>query len=156
MVSAQAVTVIIAAAIALFVGIWVVSSVSSSVVLPSFIAANESINFIANNTYYLPVNPTVLGVTSMWNDTGHTYLYASDKYGVSSSGIRIYTNGTSEGDYNITTGTHYVTYTYQNTASNSTFGTVTGIVWNSVQLVSIGLIILAAAVLLGWLGIGRE
>lgn len=153
---AKSVTIIIAAGISLFVGIWVISVISSSVALPSYTRGNESINFVANNTEYATVYTPILTVTSMWNDSAHTYLYATTKYAVTSTGIKIYTNGTTEGAYNVTTGTHYFDYTYQSSSANTTFTTTTGIVWNAIQLLSVVLIITAAGVILAYFGFGKR
>lgn len=153
---AKSVTVIIAAGISLFIGIWVVSAVSSGVTLPAYTALNESYNFAVNDTYYAPANTPIKAVTSMWDSPAHTNLYDPAFYTYTTSGIKIYTNSSVGGYPNMTAGTKYFDYTYNSASAVNTFNTTEGIVWNAIQLLSVVLIITAAGVILAYFGFGRK
>jgi len=154
---AKTVILIVGAAIVLFVGIWVVTLVASSITLPAFTTYNESVNFAVNDTDYTLSNIPVTGVTTVYayaNNNASTYT-ATTQYLLTGNAVRIYANGTGEWP-NVTVGTHYVTYTYQNTQSNSTWGNVSTTIWTSIQLMAIVFIVIAATAILAYFGFGRK
>jgi len=154
---------IVGAAAMLLIGVWVVSLVSSAASLPVFNVANESYNFTANVTAHVPDNPTFINITALYNSSALTTAIktgtGAGNWSWNASGIYIISNGTGAWP-NITTGTagstYYYAYTYQVPSSNTTFGSVSGVVWSSFQLLAVVLIVVAAFAILGYFGMGRR
>jgi len=101
----------------------ILGTIKSSDSITTIAVANESMSFAANNTWYFPQNIPVKSITSMWNDSAHSYIYSSAYYTYDPDfGIKLYTNSTNttEGGWNVTTGTHYVSYVQYNNEYNIT------------------------------------
>jgi len=158
--------------IVIFVGIYAVTQVVSSVVLPTVAnpVSNESINFAANDTYYSFANqatclddnplPTNCGVTSgnvisVMNDS---VVLTSGNYSYTTSQIKLLINDATEGSWNTTVGTYKVTYDYydyQVSGSGSTLQTTQTTWWNAIQLGAVSLITVAASLVLGSFFLGK-
>lgn len=153
----KVVMTVVAAAAVLMIGIWIVMLVSGAMNLVTVSAiGNESKNFAANDTAYQPTYQPIINVTAMYNDSAHTCTYTSTLYGSNTSGITIYTNGTGDCP-NMTTGTHYYDYNYDKTYSaNTTFVGTSSTIFSSIQLLAVGLIVLAASIILAYFGFGRR
>jgi hypothetical protein len=166
-----AVFLVIAGAIGLFVGIWVISLVLNSISLPTFATrvVNETINFAANNTLYnfanqancLSATPTpsncgilTTGVTNVGNLTMNLNTTC---YSWTTSQIKILNLG--DVTCGVKLGNYLVSYTFYDFVTNqaqNTMNTVTSTVFNAFSLLAVGLIVLAAAVIIGYFSFGRN
>ena len=164
---ATSVFLVVGAAIALIVGVWVVSLVLNSISLPtnSNSVVNETITFAVNNTYYnfanqalclddtpLPINCGVTAIVSVGNETtavtAANYVYTTNQ-------IKIYTidDGTiAVGKYNVS----YTWYDYTNTNGGNALQTAQTTTFNSFVLLAVGLIVVASTVIIGYFGFGKK
>ena len=141
----------------LVIGVWIMSSVQQSFDLPTDTVVNESIDFVANNTYYSVDIPYINAVSAIYNDSAHSYTFDTAFYAYTASQVKLYTNGSGEGDSNISVGVAYVDYTYNLQASNDSLDSVFQTTWSSFQLGVVMLIVLAAVSIIGILisGFGK-
>lgn len=144
----QAVMAVITAAITMIIGIFTVTSVITSVpALPTFTAYNESINFATNMTNYTPSNYPLMSISSLKNST-HSIPAARFGLSAAGTGVWLMTNGSYD------PGAYLLTYTYQNLASNTTWTNSQTVTWNSIQLLAIALVVIAAGLILSYFGFG--
>jgi len=121
---------LVVSGVVLSIGSQIVGEIKTSDSMTTISTTNESVNFAANDTYYTLSNQPLKSVDAIYNDTGHTYTYPTSYYTArtgNDGAVKIYTNGTAEGDYNITTGTHYVDYTSYDVAYNISENTQEGL-----------------------------
>lgn len=160
----KTVMLVISAAVVLLIGFMVVVSVINSMpTLPTFTRSNASLEFAVNDTYYTPTdNGYNIAVTAMYNDSSHTCTYASTLYDYSVTQVKVLDNDTDDptGDAtrcpNMTSGnTYYFDYTYQLTASNTTWSNSITTTYNTFLLMTVILIVIAAGVILAYFGFGK-
>jgi len=167
MVTAQTTIAVITAAVILFVGIWTVSLVISSINLPytTVTTTNETIassgsvpeTITATNVY----DGILSGTEEIYvNDTDTNTvvkLVRDQNYTVLS-----YTDGTfnitNAAGVNSTSDYYLVSYDAKDIddTTQNTFNTTQTIMWNSLSLLAVGLVVLAASVILGYFGFGRR
>lgn len=177
MAISPAITGTIAAASVIFVSIWVLSLVNQSITLPTIPTAQaESTTFAVNDTWYLlDVYGLSLGPnhyadtipTLQWNATSGAgtgygpYVRGTTvgTYQANTTHIKVLTNSSVSGYPNITAGDAlYIKYTYSDNfgQAQNTYNTVLGTTWNAIQLLAVGLVVMAAVVILGYFGVMRR
>jgi hypothetical protein len=159
--------IIVAAGIALSVGLWAITLVFNSVQIPTmgYGVTNESINFATNNTYYTFVQTGILecllltnipancGVTSVSMFANTTTTLPAARYNFTSSQIKIFTNNT------ISTGTYNVSYSFYDIQSAQSYNTLTTVqtnIFNALLLLSVGLIVMGAAMIISYFYVGGK
>jgi len=145
----------ITVAIVLSIGATILLSIQTTQYISTSIS-NESRDFASSDTYYDLQGSGCCAVgyttcSAMYDDADHTNTYLNtSQYTCSDTQIKIYVNGTG-GYPNMTTGTHYYDYGYNNpysTASNATGYGLTGTSTMS-QWLPIIAVIIAAAIVIG-------
>jgi hypothetical protein len=164
---APAAFIIVGGAISLFIAIWIISMVQSSVSLPtvSTYVTNQTTNFVANNTYYPFVTqancvddiPTAAvcgvqpnGVVSVQNTS---IVLGSGNYTYNTTHIKIMLQGVSG------LGNYMVTYTYWDYSSVTPYNTLTSvnsIANNTFVLLAVGLIVIAATIIISYFAVGKR
>lgn len=154
-------------AVLLIIGIYVINQVVASFTLPTVVTryTNETVGFAANNTYYsfadqasclsdLPI-PTQCGtiastgVASVVNASivlnSTCYSWTTSQIKLIASGKDPSCNGVVVGNYKVS----YDNYDYQSSQAGSSYRTVQTTTWSAMQLAAVGLVTLAASLVLG-------
>jgi hypothetical protein len=146
-------TTIVLVAVAMVIGVWIISAMQGAVILPSQ-TVTESLTFV-NATAKAVAYPYVSAITSIANTT-QTLLAAN----YSTDGTYITVTALCKGattacDLSLP---YTVTYTYNPQAANTTMGTVMSTTWSSFQLGVVALIVIAAVAIIGILvsGFGKS
>ena len=164
---AASVVMVIGAAITIFIGIWILSLVISSISLPydSTAVVNETHNSTGSIPETLTATTPEDGLTSdsetiyildietgtdilLAETTNYTVIsYTLGTFNISSCPV---CNGTSD--------QYKLSYTSQDTndAADTTFSQVQSITWNSIQLLAIGLIVMAFAVIMTFFAVRKK
>lgn len=160
---------VLASAIALFIAIWIVSVINNSINLPvtSADVTNETLDFTAvgesgdNITFTTggavtcfldsPI-PSGCGVSSVASVQNTTDVLDAADYVFNASHITIVNGDDGTGDYNVS----YTYADYSNMNARTGFNTTKSTTWNAFILLSVGLIVLAAAAIIGYFGFGKR
>lgn len=154
----QTVMLLVGAAVVILVGVLVVQTVYGSVsTLPTKLEQAEAVTFTDNDTDYTVAYPYVTTLVTVYNTSATTTQISSTFFTMGKDGtIKVLANGTTRWP-NITSGrAYYVYYTHQIPASNTTFTSTTATIWNSISLLAVALLIIAASAILAYFGFGRE
>lgn len=164
---ATSVFLVIGGAIAIIIGIWLISAVNNSIALPTTTTTivNDTITFTANDTYYdfgnqavclddLPV-PSSCGALVVSAITNASYSVDVDVSDYTASQIKL-VDLTGEidmpADYDVT----YTYADYADTTPSTTLNTTKSTVWNSFTLLAVGLIVVAAGIIIGYFTLGKR
>lgn len=146
-------TVVVAcviATVALGIGQDILDTIKTDDRVDSVTVTNESINFVANNTYYAFDYSPMSSFTALYADAANTNAYDTTLYSYETgtgARIRIYTNGTG-GYPNMTTGIAYATYTSRELQYNITESTQ-GALENFGDWLPTILLVVASSIVLG-------
>lgn len=136
-------------AIIIGISVTILSTIQTSQYVNAAVS-NESVTFSLNNTEYATAKTPIVGVAAVYGDDAHTCTYPAEKYVVTTTGIKLYTNGTLACP-NITNGTaHYVDYTYQNqygTDANVTGSGITGLSTFASWIPTLAIVIVSAVII---------